>query len=254
MGNNINQFGEKTRVTIQTASLAEDFINYNPETNAIVVIGYQLSQKYIGTWKINVVSEYVDPRGRYHKFESDYELEVYEEKTTQIITPQQDEKEQEPIYQEVSDFDGIVVLEAQDELDRPVPYIANFTPTGLMTIAWDRKMKAYEKPQEIPATKVAVDVELVQAEILEQQPEGLRRRKLNQSPESADEILMRDEIQREIRRMMILDALEVKMVSDQDSEELTVLKKFSWDVVDFFDDKILIQIDFENPDDLGQFF
>ena len=65
---------------------------------------------------------------------------------------------------------------------------------------------------------------------------------------------MMDEIEREIRRMIILDALEVKMISDQDSEELTILKEFSWDVVDFFDDKILIQIHFENPGDLGQFF
>ena len=43
MGDNSNQFGEKTRVTIQTASLAQDFLNYNPETNTIVVIGYLLT-------------------------------------------------------------------------------------------------------------------------------------------------------------------------------------------------------------------
>ena len=44
------------------------------------------------------------------------------------------------------------------------------------------------------------------------------------------------------------------MVSDLDSEESTVLKEFSWDVVDYYEQQILIQIDFESPEDLGLFF
>ena len=68
MGDNTNQFGDETRVTIELASIEAKFINYSPSSNSIVIIGFQLTDKYVGTWRVNVVSEYVDPRGRYHKF------------------------------------------------------------------------------------------------------------------------------------------------------------------------------------------
>ena len=41
--------------------------------------------------------------------------------------------------------------------DRPVPYIAGYTPTGILTIGWDRTMQPYEQPKKIPATKVAIE-------------------------------------------------------------------------------------------------
>ena len=46
---------------------------------------------------------------------------------------------------DIKDFEDIVLLKPQDDLDRPIPFIKEYTPTGLMTIAWDRKMKPYEK-------------------------------------------------------------------------------------------------------------
>ena len=50
-----------------------------------------------------------------------------------------------------SDFKGIVVWEPQKvEKNRPNPYIADFSTTGMMTIGWDRPMTPYERPKEIP--------------------------------------------------------------------------------------------------------
>ena len=63
---------------------------------------------------------------------------------------------------DIKDFEDIVVLKPQDDLDRPVPFIKEYIPTGLMTIAWDRKMRPYERPKEIPETKVAIDSSVYQ--------------------------------------------------------------------------------------------
>ena len=72
-----------------------------------------------------------------------------------------------------NNFDGVVMFNRQEySEERPIPYIADFTPTGMMTIAWDRQMQAVENPREIPKTKIAVD-----ADIFEQ---GKKQRQLQQ--------------------------------------------------------------------------
>ena len=80
MGNNINQFGEETRVTIELESAEAQFINYAPDSNAIVIVGSQLGSEQVGRWQVTVVSEYIDSAGRYNKFKNDFTIEVYEDK------------------------------------------------------------------------------------------------------------------------------------------------------------------------------
>ena len=41
-----------------------------------------------------------------------------------------------------------------------MPYIFDFSPTGVMTIGWDRYMKPYEIPSEIPPSEIAIKQEL----------------------------------------------------------------------------------------------
>lgn len=43
-----------------------------------------------------------------------------------------------------------------------MPYIVDFSQTGVMTIGWDRQMKPHENPKEIPPTKIAVEPALFQ--------------------------------------------------------------------------------------------
>lgn len=48
--------------------------------------------------------------------------------------------------------------------------------------------------------------------------------------------------------MLVLDALEVNMVHDIDSDEKSNnVESFSWELVDFNQDFIWLQVDFENP-------
>jgi len=51
--------------------------------------------------------------------------------------------------------------EQEKDARRPIPYIANFTPTGVMTIAWDRQMIPIDQPEQIPVSQVAVDPDLI---------------------------------------------------------------------------------------------
>ena len=49
-------------------------------------------------------------------------------------------------------------------IGRPIPYIVDFTPTGVMTIGWDRPMVPYNSPKEIPPTVIAVKPEIIENE------------------------------------------------------------------------------------------
>ena len=50
----------------------------------------------------------------------------------------------------------------QKASNRPIPYIASFSPTGEMVIAWDRLMQPVDEPDQIPPTKIVVDPSVLQ--------------------------------------------------------------------------------------------
>lgn len=53
--------------------------------------------------------------------------------------------------------DLVPEVEVTDSEERPVPYIARLTDTGLLTIGWDRKMQYLEGFENLPRTKVAIE-------------------------------------------------------------------------------------------------
>lgn len=55
-------------------------------------------------------------------------------------------------------------------------------------------------------------------------------------------------------RVMLLDSLEVKMNRDTDSDDLTKVEKFEWDVIDYQENYIWLQFSFKNPDNVGSFY
>ena len=55
-------------------------------------------------------------------------------------------------------------------------------------------------------------------------------------------------------RVKLLDSLEVKMIQDSESEELSTVKSFEWDLIDFDQDFIRLQINYKEPSDVGSFF
>ena len=55
-------------------------------------------------------------------------------------------------------------------------------------------------------------------------------------------------------RVKLLDSLEVKMIQDSESEELSTVKSFEWDLIDFDQDFIRLQINYKEPLDVGSFF
>ena len=143
-----------------------------------------------------------------------------------------------------------------DSKDRPVPYIADFSQRGVMTIGWDRLMTPYEKPQEIPPQKIAVELSL-----LENLSEFEGKRKLAtvdaSRMEIREEVWFKEQMEEEYRRMLLLDSLQVQVESDTDFEELAEMSEsgtnFTWDVIDFNKDFIWLQINFENPENLNTF-
>lgn len=73
------------------------------------------------------------------------------------------EEEEEKEEKIVTKFEGMKMLEPQPKnKERPIPYIAEFSQRGVMTIGWDRLMTPYENPKEIPPQKVAVEPSLLE--------------------------------------------------------------------------------------------
>ena len=57
-------------------------------------------------------------------------------------------------------------------------------------------------------------------------------------------------------RMMLLEALEVKLLKDPESDpddNFVEAEKFQWDVISYDRDFIRLKIRFENPENIGSF-
>ena len=107
-------------------------------------------------------------------------------------------------------------------------------------------MKPFDKPKDIPPTRVAVDF-VIFDEV--ESSESSKRRALRSG--EREDVWFKNELDKDVRRMMVLDALEVKMLQDIESGEESNLEKFEWDFVDFNEDFIFLQVDFENPKNVG---
>ena len=68
MGDNLNMFGEETKVSLQLQLDSKRFISYQPDFNAFIVLGVNVMDTDIRDWTITVTSEYVDLKGKYFKF------------------------------------------------------------------------------------------------------------------------------------------------------------------------------------------
>ena len=55
-------------------------------------------------------------------------------------------------------------------------------------------------------------------------------------------------------RMLLLDALELHMTQDSDSDrKFDEVEDFAWDIIDFDRNYIRLQITFRNPENIGTF-
>ena len=69
-----------------------------------------------------------------------------------------------------------------------------------------------------------------------------------------EEIWFKEAQKEKYERMFLLDALEVKMVKDSDSDRISdSVENFEWTVIDFDRDHIWLQIHFINPENIGTF-
>ena len=81
----------------------------------------------------------------------------------------------------------------------------------MMTIGWDRLMKPYDKPQEIPPERIAVEPSLFENLSLVSGKRRLATEVASSQREIPEEIWFKEQIEEqqeaEERRMLLLDAL-----------------------------------------------
>ena len=134
------------------------FSGYNAVFNSYFVNGDKVTDTDIGVYKIIVQAAYIDPKGTKQFFSNSFYLHILSDPTSKKLDLGLNEKRK---IIPLSDFKGLVMFQPQTyNEERPIPYIVDFSPTGVMTIAWDRTMKPYEKPDEIPPTQIAVQADI----------------------------------------------------------------------------------------------
>ena len=126
--------------------------------------GDYVTTQDIGLCRVKISVSYDDPLGKVHSFSDYFYLSITEpreeERDSAEDTGSQDqdsdstdvdntvgEGELKPIVKVIEQFD-----EQEERDDRPLPHIVRLSSTGLLTIAWSKPMKPYEKPTEIVDT------------------------------------------------------------------------------------------------------
>ena len=116
-------------------------------------------------------------------------------------------------------------------------------------------MKMIKNPKMIPSTKVGVNSDLLlESEGNDGVTRAGRRRLATQAEgREVQQAWYTDSEKDEQISLDILDALEIKFVSDDlDLEEgSTVQQSIEWDLIDFSQDFIKVQLKFEEPEEIG---
>ena len=159
----MNIFGQETVVTLKMRKAAL-FAYYDSASHTFVVDGSRITDDMVGLHKITVETTYTDPKGQTQFFSKSFYLKVEPDPSKLDLGPVEEFIDDRNIVSQ-ADFKGIIMVEPQPKsTERPVPYIAEFSQTGVMTIGWDRAMKPYEKPKEIPPTQIAIEPAIFEGE------------------------------------------------------------------------------------------
>ena len=111
-----------------------------------------------------------------------------------------------------------------------------------MTIAWDRQMWPITYPEKIPESRIAVDIDLLNNFY---SVNGQSRRQLaNQIKEV---VWFNDLEEDRMMRIMILEAMQVELIQDSDSDALAQAQEFAWNVINFDKNFIILDIKFTDP-------
>ena len=94
-------------------------------------------------------------------------------------------------------------------------------------------MQPVEEHKEIPLTQIAVNVDFMPIE--EGDEDGSRRRL---ALELDQPIWFKDQEQNRLIRVALLDALQVQMKMDKDSDVDSKVEKFAWDIKGYSEDYI----------------
>ena len=115
-----------------------------------------------------------------------------------------------------------------------------------MTIAWDRQMRPITYPEKIPKSRIAVDIYLLDNF---NSTNGQSRRQLaNQMKEV---VWFNDLEEDRMMRIMILEAMQVELIQDSDSDALAQAQDFAWNVIDFDKNFIILDIKFADPSNIS---
>jgi len=141
MGKRTNMFDEEVGVELDLRRIAR-FGSYDSIGNTFVVTGRNVTLADVGSYKVTVEVSYKDPKGRKQHFANHFFLHISAPPGSQA------EAKPEPTVTdpiESEKFEGMTYFKAQPpSKERPIPYIADYTPTGMMIIAWDRRMQPIE--------------------------------------------------------------------------------------------------------------
>ena len=220
-GDAVNRYDQDVEVSMELGS-TKNFAYYDKKNNNYIIMGEFLVPGY---WKLNVVTNEVK-NGRTYVYEKYFYLHVLEKNfgNRNIIIPVDPDTGMPIIYDEVLKKESLI--REEEDYDKPMPYVINFDSTGLMQIGWSRKLNPPPNYPEIPQAKLVVSGNPRQLQ------EANRVVPVRENSEEFDLL---------IRTIVELEALEINLV-DQYKDKLDI--EFSWDIVGYTSDDVLLQFDF----------
>ena len=189
----------------------------------LMVLQNKLVPEFAGTYQVKITATYQGPKNLV-KLTAYFLLTVKASQSQNpvIIPP---EVKKEVIIAEKWPglvYEGRFKQPALPKKDEPIPYIRDFSPTGVMLIGWTDQMKPIIDFSKIPPALVAVKVS-----------GNFQENKVRRLA-AKNEALFKSQDGTFFGKMEIIKALEIKIVKKGDDEEDEIQNiEFTYDLLDY---------------------
>ena len=159
-GVQLNTYGYMMQVGVVLGD-AFRFLAFNEHLNQFVIQGGLLTREDVGRYPIEVTATF------YNDTFSETYTKVFILTVWDNGLPEEPESSwfpPDPIYYPELDSAQIMRMNmtqiAEDDPDRPIPFIKDLSVEGVLIVGWDREMKTPANFTKIPPTKIAVEESL----------------------------------------------------------------------------------------------
>ena len=162
----LSSYGHEMTVTMDLSN-AKSFASYDDSLNQFKVHGSLLEASDVGNYPISVKATYSNETFS-ETYTKRFTLTVWNDNEIETETIVEEPWfPEDPIYYPDWEPENYIRsnMTQEEDKERPIPYIIDLSPNGVLLIGWDKKMRPPEIIESIPPTKIAVEAHIDLEEI-----------------------------------------------------------------------------------------